>query len=277
MTENKENFLGLTLNEASNKLASFIDSGRTIRMWEKGESPELVLVTSLSSNNLIVDVKVDAESWDLKKILLNFSFNNVDYFCKGIVTDVVSNSVTLKLDQDVFKSEKRQNERLLTFPHHQAYAYFKVSSFNLDKDNVIAFQKNVDDKKIYEEFLSDKQKHQSLDGDISELMGFRILDLSATGISFSANNQETQFFASLEDNKGIAFTLMFDGDSYSCGNGNVIYIVDFVNPRASSVPMKKIGIQFNVHPELKNKIQEIISQSCDSLESEKDFESFLES
>jgi len=273
----KSKFMNLSLKEATSKITSFIDSGKSIRMWEKGGSPSHVFIAALENNYLVIECKEEASSWLNKKILFNFTFNSVDYFAKGIVSQVEATMITVELEETLFKSEKRMNERLLTFPHHQAYAYFKFDSFNGEGENVLSFNRDKDSNhQIFESFLRDKQKHQKLNGEIGDLFGFRILDLSANGISFSANNQETKYFACLDENVGVDFTLMFDSESYSLKEGRVIYIVDYVNPRARAVSMKKIGIQFDLNDELKNKIDLAINQSNECRELEKDFESFLD-
>ncbi len=273
----KSKFTGLSLKEASSKIVSFIDSGKSIRMWEKGGNPFHVFIAALENNYLVVECKEEASSWQDKRTLFNFTFNNVDYFAKGTVSQVEGNMLTIVLDDSLFKSEKRLNERLLTFPHHQAYAYFKFKQNNDNTQNVLSFNRTVENNdQVFESFLKDKQKHQNINGDIDELFGFRALDVSATGISFSANNQETKFFACLDENEGVDFTLMLNGDSFTLSEGLVVYIVDYVNPRARSIQMKKIGLQFENNNELKNKIDLAINQSNECRELEKDFETFLD-
>jgi hypothetical protein len=265
------------LKEVVSKITSFIDSGKSIRMWEKGGNPSQVFITSLSENNLKVECKEEDSSWQDKTLLFNFTFNNVDYFAKGAVSSVAGTILTISLEDELFKSEKRMNERLLAFPHHQVYSYFQFASFAKSEENVLSFNRSREmDEKVFESFLKDKQKHQNLSGDIGELFGFRALDISANGVSFAANNQETKYFACLDEDQDVDFTLMFNGEAYSLKKGKVVYIVDYVNPRARAIPMKKIGIQFELQEALKCKIDQEINESIESRDLEKDFESFLD-
>ncbi|WP_127718362.1 hypothetical protein [Halobacteriovorax sp. HLS] len=272
----KEKFTGLNLDEISSKISSFTNSEKTIRIWSRDEEPSLAFVRGYSRPSLTLDASRSLNEIEVsKKIFINFSFNGVDYFAKGVVESSNNGIVELKLDETVFKSEKRLSERLLTFPHHQVYSYFKVFS-EKEQSNIISLNKVKNEKEeVLESFATQRMKEILNDDAVSDLMGFRIMDLSSTGLSFLANNRETSYFASFSENSSIEFTLMFNGVAYTLNCAEIIYIVDFVNSRASRVPMKKIGIQFNENENLKEQIMGLINEKGALREVDKSFETFL--
>jgi hypothetical protein len=272
----KEKFTGLNLGEISSKLSSFTNSEKTIRIWSKEVEPSLAFVRNYEAQEIQLDISSSMVSFELNsKVFINFAFNSVDYFAKGVLTSDSEGLVSIDLEETVFKSEKRQNERLLTFPHHQAHAYFKVYS-NEDSSNIISLNRVKDEKQgVLESFASERMKEVLDDEAVADLMGFRILDISSTGLSFCANNRETSYFASFDDDQSIEFTLMFEGESFTLNCAEIVYIVDYVNSRAAKIPMKKIGIKFGENEILKKLIDSLINDKGALREVDKSFESFL--
>ncbi len=274
----KEKFTGLNVSEISSKISSFVNGEKPIRVWSKGEEPVLAFVKEYKEQVLTLDISnslIDSHKL-LDRVFVNFSYNSVDYFAKGDLISDEDGRVIIKLNNDVFKSEKRSNERLLTFPHHQVYAYFKVYS-DENASNIISLNKfNEAPSSAIDTFVSERLKSIVGESDgIAELMGFRILDLSSNGLSFCANNRETGYFVGLEESSNVEFTLMFDEKPYSLKCADIVYIVDYVNSRASKVPMKKIGVHFNENEELKNHLLKFMDSSGAYREVDKNIESFL--
>ncbi|OUR93708.1 hypothetical protein A9Q84_19795 [Halobacteriovorax marinus] len=273
----KEKFTGLNVSEISSKISSFVNSEKPIRVWSKGSEPSLAFIRNIEKRVITLDVSTSIIEVDFSdKVFLNFSFNSVDYFAKGSLLSENNGLLSIELEEEVFKSEKRHNERLLTFPHHQVHAYFKVYS-DENSSNIISINRFKETpNSALESFVSEKMKQIVDEEDaIAELMGFRILDLSSDGLSFFANSRETSYFAGLKDDGGIQFTLMFEGTSYSLKYAEIVYIVDYVNQRAARIPMKKIGIHFDENDEIKESINKLINDSGALREVDKSFESFL--
>ncbi|PIK14120.1 hypothetical protein [Halobacteriovorax sp. JY17] len=274
----KEKFTGLNVSEITSKISSFINGEKPIRVWSKGEEPVLAFVRNYEKQVLTLDISnslIESHQFS-SRVFVNFSYNNVDYFAKGDLISDENGRVLINLGEDVFKSEKRSNERLLTFPHHQVYAYFKVFS-DENSSNIISLNRfNEAPSGALDSFVSERMKSIVNDHDgISELMGFRILDISSNGLSFCANNRETGYFVGLEDDGDVEFTLMFEEKPYSLRCAEIVYIVDYVNARASKIPMKKIGVHFNENEELKNHLLNFMDSSGVFREVDKNIESFL--
>ncbi|ATH09248.1 hypothetical protein BIY24_15245 [Halobacteriovorax marinus] len=274
----KEKFTGLNVKEISSKVSSFINGERPIRVWSKGEEPVLAFVKGYENQTLSLEISnpiIETHSLT-ERVFVNFSYNSVDYFAKGDLLSDENGSIRIELGEEVFKSEKRANERLLTFPHHQVYAYFKVYS-DENNSNIISLNKfNEAPSGAIDTFVSERLK--SIVGDdeaIAELMGFRILDISNNGLSFCANNRETGYFVSLEEHSEVEFTLMFEEKAYSLKCEDIVYIVDYVNSRASKVPMKKIGVHFQENEDFKNHLSTFMDSSGVYREVDKNIESFL--
>lgn len=272
----KEKFTGLNLNEISSKISSFTNSEKSVRIWSKESEPSLAFVRDFKKNLITLDVSTSLEKFSNGgKQFVNFAFNGVDYFAKGEISSCDDQEITIELGQEVFKSEKRNNERLLTFPHHQVNAYFKVYS-DSDSSNIISLNRVKNEKEeVLESFATERMKEVLSNDAVTDLMGFRILDLSSTGLSFFANNRETSYFASFEEGENVQFTLMFESNAFTLNCAEIIYIVDYVNSRASKIPMKKIGIQFNEDEKLQKQIDNFINEKGALREVDKSFESFL--
>lgn len=274
----KEKFTGLNVSEITSKVSSFINGEKPIRVWSKGEEPVLAFVKNYNEQVLTLDISSALiESHIFKdRVFINFSYNSVDYFAKGELISDENGHVIIKLGEEVYKSEKRANERLLTFPHHQVYAYFKIYS-DENNSNIISLNKfNEAPSGAINNFVSERMKSiVSEDEGISELMGFRILDISSNGLSFCANNRETGYFVGLEDESNVEFTLMFEERPYTLECADIVYIVDYVNLRASKIPMKKIGVHFKENEDLKNNLLKFMDDSGVFREVDKNIESFL--
>ena len=274
----KEKFTGLNVSEITSKISSFINGEKPIRVWSRGEEPVLAFVRGYEKQVITLDIStslIESHQFE-ERVFVNFSYNGVDFFAKGDLVSDENGKVIISLGDEVFKSEKRSNERLLTFPHHQVYAYFKVYS-DENSSNIISLNRfNEAPSGALDTFVSERMKNIVSDDDgVSELMGFRILDISSNGLSFCANNRETGYFVGLEDEGEVEFTLMFEEKPYSLKCAEIVYIVDYVNTRASKVPMKKIGLHFKENENLKNNLSSFMDSSGVFREVDKNIESFL--
>ena len=107
----KEKFTGLNLKEISSKISSFTNSEKTIRVWSKESEPSLAFIRFYEGCKIHLDISTSMTEFEIDtKVFINFAFNSVDYFAKGIVLNNSEGLVILDLEDDVFKSEKRQNE-----------------------------------------------------------------------------------------------------------------------------------------------------------------------
>jgi hypothetical protein len=283
--QDKVKFIELSWDEILTKLTGVASKSMPLKCWIKNSDPVEVIPTAVEkkSDHILVLTNIDdlGNTFGDKEIMLNFQANGVDYFTTALLFDDKGPGNGFALSKSVYKAEKRTSERLLAFPHHQIYVYFK---FELDKkteSNIISLNKyREENSKIFEKFseLKAKQELSNIDelkdftGD--KLMGFRVLDLSLNGVSFLSNETEAKFFGDKE--KSHDLVVLVNGESFRLDEAKLVYKVDYLNPRANSVSMYKVGFQFDDNKRFKESLTGLIA-SYDNLEELKsEFELFID-
>jgi len=282
--ESRYTFLVMSPEDVFQRLSNHAQDGGDIRIWSKGNDPIWAnLSGAQKKDNILLTIRADeiSPAYVNRQLLLNATVKGVDYFTKGVVLKVENGEFEIALSENVFKLEKRTSERLLAFPHHQIYAYFKFAGESVSEDNVLSLNRfKEENKKIYEKFQSLKnQKEISAiealkDFNPDELVGFRALDLSLNGVSFLANEKEALFFD--DRKKEIDFVILVDGKPYRLSRARVVYKVDFLNPRAGSVSMFKIGLQFDDNKVFKDNLKGLIEDYDNLEELQREFEEYLD-
>lgn len=282
--ESRYTFLVMSPEDVFQRLSNHASERGDVRIWTKGNDPIWAnLLSATKKENIILNIRAEeiSSGYVNRQLLLNATVKGVDYFTKGVVVASEDGQFQLALSENVFKLEKRTSERLLAFPHHQIYAYFKFATKDAAEANVVSLTRfKEENKKIYEKFQSLKSKSEVAnieelkDFNPDDLVGFRALDLSLNGISFLANQNEATFFA--DKKKEVDFVILVDGKAYRLNRAKVVYKVDFLNPRAGSVSMFKIGLQFDDNQAFKSDLKGMI-ESFDNLEElQREFEEYLE-
>lgn len=276
-------FIKLTQKQVQPRIDQLVKSKANVKIWKKGQKHIVCVLDSYDNfDGIRLSVQSHAidETWLNKNILINFNYNKLDYFSKGLVESTHSNdksSMTIKLGPHIFRAEKREKERLLVFPHHQAYAYFRVDHIQ-DKTNVLAFNKHREkNTKAFEKF--DEMAKAKIFPDrenINELMGFRVLDVSEDGLSFLVNKKEGYFFEDENEKGRFDFTLLIDGDVFELKQATVVYNIHYVSSSASFGPMYKIAVQFEEQEALRNYLDKLLNDSTETSISQKEFEDFVD-
>lgn len=271
------NFIKLTQKEVQARISQLVLQRAPIKLWKKKEKHHSCQFESYNNEDGLMlgisHIKADS-TWLDKKVLIQFTFNNVDYFAKGQVKKVKDPGLLkIAIDKYIYKTEKRENERLLTFPHYQAYAYFKL--FEDSDQNVLSFnQRKVVDLESYEKFNNKvEQLKKKTKTEVGELIGFRVLDISQNGISFLIDIRSKPLF---QDMKGISFSLMIDGEMFSLSEGKLVYLVDYLSGKMSGEHKYKVGLTFEPSEEFKHKLFSLLEERRDMGLVRKQFEDFSE-
>ncbi len=280
------NFIRLSHKEILPKFKVISNQKELVNVWAKGGDSLVYRVVEVQSLKLdggtVVLITFFSEGKEAdnsilnKQVFLSFTLNEIDYFSEGFISlNETDGNLILKLDKDIYRSEKRINERLLTFPHHQVYAYFKMPKHDLNQDNIVPLKR--EDGELYLDYK--KQRKQKLldelskkTDDVKDLVGFRALDISRSGIAFTVGATEGSYF---DQAKRYPFKILFDGDLFEVPTSKVVYKVNFVN-RGEGGACYKVGLNFNPVSELTQKIMEILRQSDGMDNAHKEFEEFIE-
>lgn len=282
----KINFIKLNQEELSTKIALLVSDRARIIFWKtapryyegKAFSYEIrQRKTYLTISDCNIHLRLVGE-----RICFNFSVNDIDYFLRGKVMEQMEDNLQMvvELEEHCFRMEKRSRERLLTYPVYDVYAYLKYQK--APDTNVVFFnkkeQKNRDFFSEIDNLQKNKIKAMSDDlnvEDSEDLVGFRVEDISSSGLSFFANSKEKDHIIdALEENK-FSLMLNFEMQVFNLEEANIVYKISYINAQFSGVPMYKIGITFKTSPSLKRKIEDISGITVDLLDYQKEFEEFV--
>ncbi len=281
----KINFIKLKPEELSSKIALLVSNNDRIIFWKTSPryyegrathfevGPKIKL--TLSKCNIHLRLVGD-------KTCLNFSVNDVDYFFRARVTDQFDDheTITFELEDSCFKVEKRSKERLTTYPVYEVYSYIKfaktpasnVVQFNKAEQKTRDFFSEIDNvKKSRLNALSEGIYHE----DSEDLAGFRVEDISPSGLSFFASQKEKELI--LDKVSGIQFSLVlnFEMQIFTLEEASIVYMINYINAQFAGVPMYKVGVTFKSNPSLKKKIEEISGITVDLNNYQKEFEEFI--
>jgi len=281
----KINFIKLTSEELSYKIALLVSNHGRVIFWKTSPRYYEGFACSFEGKNRTyltieragIPIKVVNEV-----ICLNFTLNEIDYYLRGKVIDQTEEDprIKIELEQNCFRVEKRSRERLLTYPIHDVYAYLKFKKNT--KTNVIYFNK-IEQKT--RDFFSEidsiqKNKLSAISKDLTtteeeDLIGFRVEDVSSTGLSFFASAKEKEFVLDEIGKEQFSLILNFDMQVFNLQDALIIYKMNYINSQFSGVPMYKVGISFKHSPSLKRKIEDLSGTSIEMTDYQKEFEEFI--
>ena len=240
----------------------------SITIWEKGNSSREKFTTiKFDKENMALVLSIGETIYTDKNILYAFSINGVNYFGQGLLKKSVAKTYRLLCDEDLFKSERRESYRLLTYPHYDVYVEIPfVEDENIAKSNVVNFETGVSQTGLFKNFLqivgeeetSVKENHAK----------FRVLDISVSGLSFQIGEIEKEY---LENKKFIKPMFLTFDEEIMIPSIEIRYIVPLIRSQGSAY---KVGIQFlDIDTSLDQKLGKMITKAMRSFEN--DFEDFL--
>ena len=263
-------FVVLDKTEFSLKLKRLCQSQGMFYAWKRGEKqfplvPHKVEDRGSGNIHLHFTAKTELTLAPGQELLFYFVQKSVQFFSSG---NLVKNDEgwTLEILGQTFKREKRKNERLLTFPHQQVFVYFQVSK-ETPAGNVVFFDKTLEKKKSFlEKFL---KRTDSQEG----ITGFRVLDISQNGFSFTASKAERNLF---KEDERHQVQLHFNGYIFDLSEVKIVHACDYIDPRFGHVPMFKLGVEILKGDELLNeKIQAMLGEESKRVEISSEFENFF--
>lgn len=282
----KINFIKLKQEELSTKIALLVSEHSRVIFWKtapryyEGKSTKFDIrqnKTYLSIGECNIHLKLIGE-----RICLNFTVNDIDYFLRGQVVDQMEENLQMivELEEHCFRVEKRSRERLVTYPVYEVYAYLKYEKER--KDNVVFFNKKDQQSRDFFSEIDNMQKNkiQALTDDLhlddtEDLIGFRVEDISSSGLSFFASVKEKDNILDKLLDKTFSLVLNFEMQVFNLEEASVIYKINYINSQFSGVPMYKIGINFKPSPSLKRKIEDLSGITVDLADYQKEFEEFI--
>lgn len=276
MTDDKNvYFKALNEQEKLSKLALLSkDENANIVVWKKGsaEKHKLKVCDYVRSRAEIQILKNFPKELLKSEVLISFELSGLNFFGQAKVVERLGSQIWLEVSEELYKSERRKNFRLLTFPHHNVHINFKVGKEKIKKSNVLNIRGNSGEQTgLFKNFLNlIGEKEKSLDPD--EYLRFRVLDVSVTGLALQFGDIEREFFDDPEQ-VFINSVLEFDEKMITIPELKVLYIQDkYALDKSTTVT--KAGVAFqNLDVNLDEELSFLINKTLRSIESE--FEGFL--
>ena len=202
-------------------------------------------------------------------LLCSFELKGMYFFMQVDSNKSLLDQLILECSGDLFKSEKRNSYRLLTFPIYDIYAEFHLDE-SYEGGNVIDIKNRTSQTGLFKNFLKlVEPKENEIHG---QSVKHRIQDLSTTGMSLHIGELDSQFFT-----KGAVFKnviIHFTDESIVVPEVNVVYVVDYVSGD-KKLKKLKVGIHFpQLATAVDEKIGKKINQLLRQIDSNKDFEIF---
>lgn len=198
-----------------------------------------------------------------KDFVLSFVYKDFEFFVKGELESLEEEKhFQVIFKSDIYKIDQREVDRLEISNNVLALVFFHNKELFLGHDNIVYFNRKEGDlvsflkgfqmnsfKDLFDEpnALPDKVA--------SEIIGFKLLDLSNSGLSFLVNEEEKQLF----DNKDKEFTMILNlkGKKYDILGGKIQYHTSISPSHLSSIEMHRIGMIFNVNSDLDEIIESL--------------------
>ena len=263
-------FKQLTNKEKVSKLLSIAREKGEVTIWEKGGSARRSTPTQYFDRkeyHLHLDLK--RSSLVDKEILYSFKLTGLSFFGKGKLIEV-GKELAIECRQDLFKTERRKNFRLLTYPAHSVFAAFKLEGY-AEQSNVISMQTKMSQTGLFNKFLNlieDQDDNKFETGYVP----IRVQDISVTGLAIMIGEIEKEFFQTRSKTGPIFIDL---GDEpVKVEDSEVVYAVESI-PGISNSRTYKVGIKFlDVSEDVDGKLSSRIN-SLIRVREDKEFEEFI--
>jgi hypothetical protein len=271
-TKKKAHFQKLSPKEITGKLNYLIKNLGVITVWQKASTVrEDFVVQSAALTKTTVQVYPAAESLLLGKVVLcKFEVNGVWYFSTTkVVKDVGINKYTIKFTNDIFKSERRENFRLLTYPHHDVRVFFQLGK-GYTGGNIVDIKTRISDTNLFKNFLTLIGQDSP---DTGSVLALRVFDISASGISFMIGDLEKSYFKPGSNLKNIR--LFFIDKEIVIPEGSSIHCSVYKKNEQKGIKQYKVGFEFK---ELTHELDKALSQKINDVlrkTGNKDFEDFI--
>lgn len=268
--ENKTYFTKQNRKEKESKLFQIFNNKLELIVWEKGKSSRFSF-SCLDFNKENLQLVITSEKHDfsgINSVLYTFTFNGVNYFGKGELKEINAKRFRLECSDDLFKSERRENFRLLTYPHHMVYLQFPQEEEEVQSENkVVSFQTGQSQTGLFKNFLNLVGSDED-SGVLEGYVRYRVLDISVTGLAFMISELEKE---TLEKQNEIGPIKIDFTEEIEIPMAEIRYIIPMLNKNIKSY---KVGIQFkDVDLNTDQLLGRLINDTMRDFETE--FEDFL--
>ena len=242
-----------------------------IRIWGNKTKPQTILrddnfPIALAFNGWPrVKAKFPAEFvFNDEKLLFRVTFQGKKYI--GLLDQVNQLAKEVTFSSQLYRSEMRDEERLVCYPHRNVYLYApcpKIEGGNLldfKSPNSPEVKKQLE---IRRKFIKRSDKLEE-----GDLIGMRVFDLSSNGISVVTSKEELDLLENLIHE--MNFKLNFLGTMISLKSVKFIHSNHLILPGIRDSKLYKVGLSFDYNEEVFKNNEELIESSITLEELEQD-------
>ncbi len=260
MSEN--HFLQLTRQEVLPRLNQS-DKKIAIKLWKDIDHFYSCSISASDNESITVDA-LDVLPHQENTYFVCFSFRNMNYYAKCIVSE----QNKLLLNEDIYRSERRRDIRIVMYPRFNAYLYFTFDQReSIEDDNVLSFNKN---KNKEDKLLKDYKREIATSPEIN---GERILDISNNGLAIICSASSYELLNTVKPESAV---LVFNGERVEVSGIHLMYEVDYIDLRFESIKMKKVGLKINENEKVKEIVSRYDDQSLTLSSLDKEFQIYIE-
>lgn len=269
----KDIFSILTNSEAKSKLSMLDNSQGNVTVWKKGQKEKFKYnVTNFDRTSMqlyLNAVKIDFNLGE--SVLCSFTLKGLNFFAEVVYQQSSDDNIFLKFNKELYKTERRNSFRLLTFSHFDIWAEFRPESM-VEGENIIEFKTRIGHTELFKRYLR-LVDNQGKDGEDDFKIKIRVVDISATGMALQIGHLEEEYFK--KDMVYENVEIIFAKDVVKIPRLKIVYIVDYINSN-SGFRTYKVGIHFeNLPTVIDNKLGSIINNLLRDQDFGKDFEQLI--
>ncbi len=266
-------FTSLTLAEKQSKLWQLSQSANNCTLWAKGSKHKIAFkVHNYSRDDDTLAVFTEDTSLLVnQEILGTFDLKGVSFFFKAKIEKTHEDKVLLSFVGNFYKSERRNNFRLMAYPIYSIYCLFDLPK-GYEGGGVIDFKSKMSQTGLFKSFLklvdNDPQSN-----DLKKIK-LRVQDISVTGLSLSISEDELEWIKAGELLNSVL--IQFSDLELEVKKPRIVYVVDYLTHSERGLKKYKVGIKFEGVDEV---FDRTLSQKINSLlreiDANSDFEDFL--
>ena len=203
-SESNIHFKELNKEEKRSKLSHLCSrSTSKVTLWKKG-STDKIQVEFLDfypeQDEILIEGKIPEELLD-QDILYSFELSGLNFFGKSKLSSQALEKIYLNCSQTLYKSERRVNFRLLTYPHQEVYLHFPIVFEKNEEGKVISLSTRISETGLFENFLKvvrEAEESNEIEGHVK----VRVLDVSVTGAALLLSEYEDDLLPKLNQRLG---------------------------------------------------------------------------
>ena len=267
-------FKELNEKEKLSKLFHLTKSAKPrLTLWLKGTKDKFTLNAEeyfQHRKEMYVTGSFPEDFYD-QTVLFAFELNGVHYFGEANIISFAKTKTYLEFKGKMYKSERRKNFRLLTYPHQQVFVHILTDDEELMESNVVSIKTGMSQTQIFKRFLGMVNAEDGGERSMEGYIKLRVVDISVTGLGMHLSDLEKKKLP-MQVNLG-EMILDFNGEHIKLPGAKILYVLDGL-AADKKTKIYKAGVKFlDMDISTDHVLAAKINKTLRTLESE--FEDFL--